>query len=153
MPHQTEFAGTQRDLPPSLQAALSEIAQRAQGPFGITLQAAIADHLSTFNDAISDGATHRAIAAWLSTAGISSRGGRGPSIGAVSKAIHRANVKAPPASTGGPSSPATTTAPAIQPGSPQLPIPPPQGFPSSFFRAQRAGRLLNELRLQRLSND
>jgi hypothetical protein len=135
---------------PSLQRALCDIAERAAGPFGITQQRAVDDHLDAFTAALSDGASHRVLARLLHEAGVVGRDGGPPTEGAVSRSLNRARSKSQdradavashqrPATeranfdfdgTGRgeelhPQIPGSTICSAMEPGSARCPIPPP----------------------------
>ena len=135
---------------PSLQRALCDIAERAAGPFGLTMQRAVDDHLDAFTAALSSGASHRVLALLLHEAGVAGRDGAPPTEGAVSRAMNRARSKskdgadavAPdrrPATERAnfkfdgtesgeklrPQIPGSTICSAMEPGSARCPIPPP----------------------------
>lgn len=135
---------------PSLQRALCDIAERAAGPFGLTMQRAVDDHLDAFTAALSSGASHRDLARLLHEAGVAGRDGGPPTEGAVSRALNRARSKSQnradavashqrPATERAnfkfdgtergeklrPQVPGSTICSATEPGSPRCAIPPP----------------------------
>ena len=162
-------------LKPDLRGALRAIAESAAGPFPISLQRAIGDHLPAFRAAIRDGASHRALALLLHEAGVVGRDGEAPAVGSISRALNRANAKCGAGVAAAPSQSRLTrrrihAAPsaaensdanrpheaspeirsAIEPGAARLPIPPPvDGSNAVFADALRRGRLLNILRANR----
>jgi hypothetical protein len=161
---------------PNLRDALRDIALRAAGPLGISLQRAIDTHLSTFRAAIiHDGASHRALSLLLHEAGVHGVDGKAPPVGSISRALNRASAKREAAASTAAPPPKSrrrlvNTAPhaaansdgirgqtaksnirsAIEPGAARLPIPPPVDVSDSVSAdALRRGRLLNVLRTNR----
>lgn len=151
-------------LAPDLQRALCDIAERAAGPFGITLQRAVDDHLGAFTAAMRSGASHRVLARLLHEAGVAGRDGAPPTEGAVSRAMNRArskskdgadavapdrrpateraNFKSDGTESGEklrPQVPGSTICSAMEPGSARCPIPPPvcRRAPSSLISEMR----------------
>ena len=162
---------------PDLRDALHAIAECAAGPFGISLQRAVGDHLQVFRTAIRDGASHRALALLLHEAGVAGRDGEAPAVGSISRALNRAIAKCGADAAAVPSQSRLTRrrvdavpsaaensdaagshkvnpeirAP-IEPGAARLPIPPPADIPGAdtlMASALRRGRLLNELKALR----
>ena len=165
------------DFEPYLRDALHDIAVRAAGRAGISLQHALDGHLSAFNAAARDRVSHQILARLLHEAGVAGRNGEAPSVGSFSSALSRARAKyeanarraAPyprPANTpvdavsnaaenkdaAGPYKASPEIRSAIEPGAARLPIPPPADVPDAdtlMASALRRGRLLNELKALR----
>lgn len=165
------------DFEPYLRDALHDIAVRAAGRAGISLQHAIDAHLSAFNAAARDRVSHQILAGLLHEAGVAGRNGEAPSAGSFSSALSRARAKfganarraAPykkPANTpvdavsnaaenkdaAGPYKASPEIHSAIEPGAARLPTPPPANVPDAatlMASALRRGRLLNELKALR----
>jgi hypothetical protein len=164
---------------PSLQRALCDIAKRAAGPFGLSTQRAVDDHLDAFTAALGGDASHRDLARLLHEAGVAGRDGGPPTEGAVSRALNRARSKSQnradavasqrPATERAnfkfdgtergeklrPQVPSSTICSAMEPGSPRCAIPPPVchrasiSLISEMTEALKVGVVLDELKTRR----